>query len=69
VPFHENGDAGDGCRRQGCVELSRVDRIDEEPFLVEADGGRRPAQELVRMGEPGEAPALVERVRLQGAEC
>jgi hypothetical protein len=67
VPVHEEPDSGDGCVGESWVELGRVDGIDEEPTLIEADGRRRPPQELVRMGEPREAAVLVEWVRLQGA--
>ena len=67
MPGHEDGDSGDGRGGERCVELGRVDGIDEQPALVEADGRRRPPQELVRMGEPREAAVLVEGVRLQGA--
>jgi hypothetical protein len=67
VAFHERGDAGHRCARQRRIELARVDRVDEEPALVEADRRRRSPQKLVRVGEPGEAPVLVEAVRLQGA--
>ena len=67
MPGHEDGDSGDGRGRERGVELGRVDGIDEQPALVEVDGRRRPPQELVRMGEPREAPVLVEGVRLQGA--
>ena len=67
VARHEDGDADDRGRGQCFVEVRGIDGIGEEPTLVEPDGGRRTPQELVRMGEPGEAPALVEWVRLQGA--
>jgi hypothetical protein len=69
VAGHEEGDFGNGRVGEGRVELGRVDGIDEEPTLVQANGRRRPPQELVRMGEPCEAPVLVEGVRLQGAAC
>ena len=67
VALHEDGDADHRGRCEGTVEVRGVDGIGEEPALVEPNGGRRTPQELVRMGEPGEAPALVEWVRLQGA--
>jgi hypothetical protein len=67
VAPHEDGDPDDRGRGQCFVEVRGVDGIGEEPALVEPNGGRRTPQELVRMGEPGEAPALVEWVRLQGA--
>jgi hypothetical protein len=67
VALHEDGDADHRSRGECCVEVRGVDGIGEEPALIEPDCGRRTPQELVRMGEPGEAPALVEWVRLQGA--
>ena len=67
VAPHEDGDPDDRGRGQCSVEVRGVDGIGEEPALVEPNGARRTPQELVRMGEPGEAPALVEWVRLQGA--
>jgi hypothetical protein len=67
VAGHEESDSGHGRGLQRRIQLGCVDGIDEEPAVVEADGGRRAPQELVRMGEPREAPALVEGVRLQGA--
>jgi hypothetical protein len=67
VAGHEERDSDDGRVAEGRIEIGRVDGIDEQPALVEADGRRRPPQELVRMGEPREAPVLVEGVRLQGA--
>ena len=68
VAVHENGDPDDRRGGKRFVELGGIHRIREEPALLEPDGGRCPPQELVRTGEPGEAPALVEWVRLQGAE-
>ena len=67
MPGHEEGDSDDRRAGERGVQLGRVDGIDEQPALVEADGRRRPPQELVRMGEPREAPVLVEGIRLQGA--
>jgi hypothetical protein len=67
VPFHEDGDADHRRDGEGFVELGGVDGIHEEPALVEPDGSRSSPQELVRMGEPREAPGVVDSVRLQGA--
>ena len=67
VALHEDGDPDHRGSGEGTVEVRGIDGIGEEPTLVEPHGGRRTPQELVRMGEPGEAPALVEWVRLQGA--
>jgi hypothetical protein len=67
VSAHEQRDAEDGRLREGLVEARRIERIDEEPARVEPDRGRGALEELVRMGEPREAPAVVECVRLQGA--
>jgi hypothetical protein len=67
VAGHEERNPDHGRIGEGRVELGRIDGIDEQPTLVEADGRRRPPQELVRMGEPREAAVLVECVRLQGA--
>jgi hypothetical protein len=67
VAPHEDGDADDRGRGERFVEVRGIDGIGEEPTIVEPNRGRRTPQELVRMGEPGEAPALVEWVRLQGA--
>jgi hypothetical protein len=69
VTFHEDGDGDDRRSGERLVELRDVDRIGEEPARLEPDSGRRPPQELVRAGEPGEAPVLVEAVRLQVAGC
>jgi hypothetical protein len=67
VAGHEERDSDHARVGEGRVELGRVDGVDEQPALVEANGCRRSPQELVRVGEPGEAPVLVEWVRLQGA--
>ncbi|MGH3075829.1 MAG: hypothetical protein ACRDQC_12910, partial [Gaiellales bacterium] len=61
------GDADHRRSCEGTVEVRGVNGIGEQPAVVEPDGGRRTPEELVRMGEPREAPALVEWVRLQGA--
>jgi hypothetical protein len=67
VAPHEDGDPDDRGSGERFVEVRGVDGIGEEPTLVEPNCRRRTPEELVRMGEPGEAPALVEWVRLQGA--
>jgi hypothetical protein len=68
VAIHERRHADDRCfGRERRVEVRRIDGVGEEPSLVQPDRARRSPQELVRMGEPGEAPVLVEAVRLQGA--
>jgi hypothetical protein len=67
VAIHQERDPEHRCFREGVVEAGRVERIGEQPALVQPDRGRGSPQELVRVGEPREAPVLVEVVRLQGA--
>jgi hypothetical protein len=67
VTVHQERDPGDRRSRQCVVEAGRVKRIGEQPAVVQPDRGRGSPQELVRVGEPREAPVLVEAVRLQGA--
>jgi hypothetical protein len=67
VALHERGDADDRCGSERLVEPGGVHGIREEPAVGEPDRRGRSPQELVRVGEPGEAPVLVEAMRLQGA--
>jgi hypothetical protein len=67
VAVHEQRDAEHGRLREGIVEAGRVERVDEDPAVVEPDRRRCAPEELVRVGEPREAPVIVEAVRLQGA--
>jgi len=67
VAIHQERDPEHRRFREGVVEAGRVERIGEQPALVQPDRGRGSPQELVRVGEPREAPVLVEAVRLQGA--
>jgi hypothetical protein len=66
MAVHQERDPDDRCPGQGIVELGRVERIGEQPALVQPDRRRGSPQELVRVGEPREAVVLVEAVRLQG---
>ena len=67
VALHQERDPEHRCFREGVVEAGRVERVGEEPAVREPDRGRGALHELARVGEPREAPVLVEAVRLQGA--
>jgi hypothetical protein len=67
MAIHEQRHADDGPPAERLVQPGRFERISEEPALVEPDRGRGSPQELARVGEPREAPMVVEAVRLQGA--
>jgi len=67
VAIHQERDPEHRCFREGVVEAGRVERVGEEPAVREPDRGRGALHELARVGEPREAPVLVEAVRLQGA--
>jgi hypothetical protein len=66
VAIHEKRHADDRRAGECRVELGSVERVDQEPAVLEPDRGRGSPQELVRVGEPGEASMLIEAVRLQG---